>query len=464
VESPSAIRIPQWEEVVVVAMDRAQSGNRPRLLQAAIDAFRQPDLRQKLLFTFAMLVIFRFIAHIPLPNVDRAALKSAVEGSSLIGYLDVFSGGALRRLSVASLGVYPYITASIVMQLITPAIPRLAALQKEGEQGRNRLQLYTHWLAVPVTVLQGYAQLIILQQAGAISGIGLTGDNLLPTLAMLASLTAGTMFLVWLGELITEQGIGNGISLIIMAGIVAGLPGYFGSGIFNASGVGGGITGLAILFVLGLVMIGGIIIFNEAQRKIPVQYARSVFRQGRMYRQSGTSHIPLKVNSAGMIPLLFAFTIMIFPSFMAQTFRTSGSEVVRDVAGFFDRVSNPQNLPYQIGVFALVVGFTFFYSLVLYQQQNLAENLQKSGGFVPGIRPGRPTQDYITRVLIRITWAGALFLGLIAIVPFIATRLTDVQALTLSSTGLLIVVGVVLDTMRQIEAQLLMRNYEGFIR
>jgi preprotein translocase subunit SecY len=211
-------------------------------------------------------------------------------------------------------------------------------------------------------------------------------------------------------------------------------------------------------------MIASIIVFNEAQRKIPVQYARSVFRQGRMYRQSGTSHIPLKVNSAGMIPLLFAFTIMIFPNFIAQTFQTSGSGAVRSVANFLNTVSNPQNIPYQIGVFVLVVAFTFFYSLVLYQQQNLAENLQKSGGFVPGIRPGRPTQDYITRVLIRITWAGALFLGLIAILPFIATRLTNVQALTLSSTGLLIVVGVVLDTMRQIEAQLLMRNYEGFIR
>jgi len=264
--------------------------------------------------------------------------------------------------------------------------------------------------------------------------------------------------------LITEQGIGNGVSLIIFAGIVAGLPQYLGSGVFNAGGVGGGVTGLAILLVLGLIMVAGIVVFQEAQRKIPVQYARSVFRQGRMYRQSGTSHIPLKVNSAGMIPLLFAFTIMIFPNFLAQTFQGSGSSAVRWFSDKLNDVSNPRNLPYQIGVFLLVVAFTFFYSLVLYQQQNLAENLQKSGGFVPGIRPGRPTQDYITRVLIRITWAGAIFLGIIAIVPFIATRLTNVQALTLSSTGLLIVVGVVLDTMRQIEAQLLMRNYEGFIR
>lgn len=429
-----------------------------------MDAFKQPDLRQKLMFTLAMLVIFRFIAHVPLPNVNRELLRNAVDDSALLGYFNIFSGGALRNLSVAALGVYPYITASIVMQLITPLIPRLAALQKEGEAGRTRSQLYTHYLTVPVAVFQGYAQLLILEQTGAVQDISLAPDHLMPTIAMVASITAGTMFLVWLGELITEQGIGNGVSLLILAGIVAGIPQYLGQGIFNAGGATGGITGIVLLALIGLVMLAAIVIFQEAQRKIPVQYARSVFRQGRMYRQSGTSHIPLKVNSAGMIPLLFAFTIMIFPSFLATTFQSSSSGFIRDVSEFMADVSDPRGVPYQLGVFVLTVAFTFFYSLVVYQQQNLAENLQKSGGFIPGIRPGRPTSDYITRVLIRITWAGAVFLGIMAIVPFLATRLTNVQALTLSSTGLLIVVGVVLDTMRQIEAQLLMRNYEGFIR
>jgi preprotein translocase subunit SecY len=269
------------------------------------------------------------------------------------------------------------------------------------------------------------------------------------------------MFLVWLGELITENGIGNGISLIIFGGIVAGLPTLLS----QITGSSVGLFGVVALFGIGLVLLFAIVYVQEAQRRIPVQYARSVFRSGRMYRQSGQSHIPLRVNSAGMIPLIFAFSVTIFPSAAADYLRNqSETGWVQSTGDFIVDWFNPRAPAYLVLVFLLVMIFTFFYTLVVFQQQNLAENLQKNGGFIPGIRPGRPTAQYIMRVLVRITWAGAIFLGVVAIVPTVATRFTDVQSLTISSTGLIIVVGVVLDTMRQLEAQLMMRNYEGFIR
>jgi len=340
-------------------------------------------------------------------------------------------------------------------------VPALQALSREGEQGRNKIQLYTHWLAVPMAVVQGYSQLIILENAGVVRNVGLTGADGLPTLAAILSLTAGTMFLVWLGELITENGIGNGVSLIIFGGIVAGLPTLLPQ--VAASGVG--TVGIFMVLGIGLLVLAFIVFFQEAQRRIPVQYARSVFRSGRMYRQSGQTHIPLRVNSAGMIPLIFAFSLVIFPSAIATFVKTSTDAVwLQDLSQWFIDWFDPQSYAFIAFVFILVVIFTFFYTLVIFQQQNLAENLQKQGGFVPGIRPGRPTAEYIMRVLIRITWGGAIFLGIVAIIPYMATRFTNVQSLTLSSTGLLIVVGVVLDTMRQLEAQLMMRDYEGFIR
>ncbi|MDI6858809.1 MAG: preprotein translocase subunit SecY [Dehalococcoidia bacterium] len=432
----------------------------PRLLTAVIEAFQQPDIRKRLLFTFGILTVFRFVAHVPIPGVDPDQLKDVFEGNAVLGFLNLFSGGALRRLSVAAMGVYPYITATIIMQLLIPIVPALQALSKEGEQGRNKITLYTHWMTVPLAVLQGYSQLLVLERFGAISGIGFSGDEALPTFAAVASMAAGTMFLVWLGELITENGIGNGISLIIFGGIVAGMPSLLPS-IANSDA---GLAGIGLLAVLGVALVGLIVYFYEAQRRVPVQFARSMFRGGRMYRQSGQTHIPLRVNSAGMIPLIFAFSLVVFPATVAQSFESSNTEWVRNVAQFISGTFSPGNAPYYVMVFVLVVAFAFFYTLVIFQQQNLAENLQRQGGFVPGIRPGRPTQDYIMRVLVRITWAGALFLGFVAVVPYIATSFTDVQALTISSTGLLIVVGVVLDTMKQLEAQLLMRNYAGFIR
>ena len=457
---------------------RGQQAQRPRLLQALIDSWQQPEVRSKLAFTLAMLVVFRFVAHIPIPGVNPDLLKRAFEDQSgvgaFLGTLNLFSGGALRQLSVAALGVYPYITASIIMQILIPIIPSLNALSREGEQGRNRIQLYTHWMAVPMAIAQGYSQLLILEQAGAITGIGFSGPDALPTLSAVISMAAGTMFLVWLGELITEKGIGNGVSLIIFGGIVAGVPTLLPQ-VFNSN-----LAAFNIILLIAIVIfaIAAIVYFQEAQRRVPVQYSRATFRAGRVYRQQGASHIPLRVLSAGMIPIIFAYSIMLFPAFLGQTLATSTTGFMNDVANFLADGFSPGNplslslpfigsipLPlYYMVVFLFVLGFTYFYTFVTFQQQNLAENLQRQGGFIPGIRPGRPTEQYILRVVGRITAAGAVFLGLIAVMPYFATALTNVQALTLSGTGLLIVVGVVLDTMKQLEAQLLMRNYQGFIR
>jgi preprotein translocase subunit SecY len=432
-------------------------------LQALIDSWQQPEVRAKLAFTMAMLVVFRFVAHIPIPGVNADLLKQAFEDEggfgAFLGQLNLFSGGALRQLSVAALGVYPYITASIIMQIMIPIIPSLQALSKEGEQGRNRIQLYTHWLAVPMAILQGYSQLLILEQANAVTGIGLTGPDALPTLAAVISMAAGTMFLVWLGELITEKGIGNGISLIIFGGIVAGIPGLLPQ-VFDSNLA---FFNIALLVLIVLFAIYAIVYFQEAQRRVPVQYSRATFRAGRVYRQQGASHIPLRVLSAGMIPIIFAYSIMLVPSFLGETLAT-GAGFSGDVGRFMADAFNPGKAWYYLVVFLFVLGFTYFYTFVTFQQQNLAENLQKQGGFIPGIRPGKPTSDFITRVLLRITWAGAFFLGIIAVLPYFATALTNVQALTISGTGLLIVAGVVLDTMKQLEAQLMMRNYSGFIR
>jgi len=440
---------------------RAQGPTRPALLQALIDAFRTPDLRARILFTLGMLVVFRFLAHVPVISIDRAALSNLFQQNTLLGFLDLFSGGGMRNMSVVALGVYPYITASIVMQLMTPVLPRLQALAKEGEAGRQRMNQLTHYLMVPIAMAQGYAQMNLIQRLGGLAGSGFTGGFSLETLTMVISLTAGTTFLVWLGELITERGIGNGVSIIIFAGIVAQFPQMLGQGFLERNNLGG----LLMLVGIGVLIVYLIVMFTEAQRRVPVQYGRSVFRGGRMYRQSGTSHLPLRVNSAGMIPLIFAFSIMILPATVASYLADPMSpSVAGRISNFFTTAFAPQGMMYWVFVFILVVAFTFFYTMVIFQQQNLAENLQRNGGFIPGIRPGRPTGDYLNRVIVRITWGGALFLGLVAIIPYFATQVTDVRAINLSAASLLIMVGVALDTLRQLEAQLLMRNYEGFLR
>jgi preprotein translocase subunit SecY len=424
-----------------------------------IDAFRLPDLRRRILITLGILVVFRFMAHVPLPGVDADALAALFERNALLGLYDLFSGGALKFFSIVALGVFPYITASIVMTLMTPVIPRLQAMSQEGEAGRNRINLITHWLMIPLAGMSGYGQLVLLQREGVIASL-----ELLPTVAIVAALIAGTVFLVWMGEQITNYGIGNGVSIIIFAGIVSSLPEQIGQGFLAQDQIGG----LVLLAVLALATTAVIVIFTEAHRRIPVQYAKTVIKSGRMYRQAGSTHIPLRVNTAGMIPLIFAMALVVFPGVVASYFANPAGvdpNFANTIVNLFQPdAALPLGLFYWGLFFFMVVAFAFFYTKVIFQQQDLSGTLQRQGGFIPGIRPGKQTASYLDGVINRITWAGALFLGGVAIMPFLVREVTDVQVIQLSSFGMLIVVGVVLDTMKQMEAQLVMRRYEGFIK
>lgn len=440
------------------------------MLEAIRNAFTLPDLRRRIIFTLLILVVYRAAAHVPVPGVDTAALQrfleSGAQGSAIVQFLNLLSGGTLARLSVMAMGVYPYITASIIMQLVTPLIPQLQELSKEGEQGRNKITMYTYWLSVPLAMLQAYGQVIFIQNSipGILTGFGFQ-INPLATIATLITMTAGTMIAVWMGELITEQGVGNGVSIIIFGGIVARIPSQIGS--FISRQEWGNLILFAIITVLTIAVIAFV---QEGQRRIPVQYGKRV--RGTKVYGGQSSHIPLRVNSAGMIPLIFAQSIMIFPSAVASYFQFSDSAFISTLANGVVRwfSPNPDSYPYWVLYFLMVVGFTYFYTDVIFKQQNLSENLQRQGGFIPGIRPGKRTATYLTSVLQRITLVGALMLGGVAILPWIVNIIPGVggtgsqtQALLITSTGLLIVVGVVLDTMKQLEAQLLMRHYEGFI-
>ena len=432
------------------------------MLQAVVNAFKIPDLRRKIIFTVLMLLVFRVIAHIPVPGVDLARMDQLLQENQLLGMLNLFSGSALRQFSIAAMGVYPYITATIIFQLLMPIIPRFEELSKEGEQGRATLNRYQHIATIPLALLQAFGQCQLMKSQGVLSDFGLFDSaTSLRSLSILLSMTAGTMFLVWIGELITQNGIGQGVSIIIFGGIVANLPASVGQ-LVTGNSVTQNIAGTAIFILLGLVTIIGIVLINEGQRKITVNYARRV-RGNRQYGGQST-HIPMKVNSAGMIPLIFAVSIMVFPGYIANLFTASDRQWLREPANFLAKVFDANSLQYQVIYFLMVVGFTYFYTVVIFQQQNIAENLQKNGGFIPGIRPGAPTSLFLNRVLTRITLVGALFLGTVAILPWIASRVTGVSTLFLGSTSLLIVVGVAIDTMRQLEAQLLMRHYEGFIK
>ena len=422
-----------------------------------------------------LLLIFRLISHIPVPNINRAALaafQQSLQNNQLAQLLNLFAGGALQQLSVASMGVYPYITASIIVQLLQPLIPALEALAKEGEQGRMRINRITFWLTVPLAYLQAYGQTLTIERAGGQQIFRSAFDivnNFFPTFTILTVMVAGTMLLVWLGEQIQQYGIGNGISMIIFAGIVSRLPVLIYQAISTAQVGFEQFLGIVAFALIGLLTIVGIVLVNEGQRRVQVQYAKRM-RGNRVYGGQA-SHIPLKVNMAGMIPLIFAQSIIIFPGTLASYgcptgVAPDGAGVLTQVACFIFRTFSPQyaggSVVYSVLLFLLVVGFTYFYTMVIFNQQNIPDQLQRNGGFIPGIRPGKRTEEYLSRIIYRITLVGALFLGLISVLPFLTQQITGVQ-IGLGATALLIVVGVAIDTMRQLEAQLVMRNYEGFI-
>lgn len=421
--------------------------------QKLAQLWRVKDLRNKLIYVLWILVVFRVAAHIPIPGVDHEALKNLFSSNQLLGLLNIFSGGALKNFSIIMLGVGPYITASIIMQLLTMIIPRLEEISKEGEAGQERINRWTRILTVPLAALQGYGTITILRQQG---------QGILPDLTMaqfaiaLATITAGSVFLMWLGELISERKIGNGISLLIFAGIVAGLPQSLQQtvAVFDSSQA----LNIALFLGVGLITIAGVVLINEAIRKIPVTYARRV-RGNRVYGGM-TSHLPMRVNQAGVIPIIFAVSLVLFPPIVAQFFVNSGNSIVATVAHWV--VANFQSgLWYSILYFVLVVAFTYFYTAVIFHPDQISENLQKQGGFIPGIRPGQMTAEYLNYVSNRIMLAGALFLGVIAILPNIMQGFTGINSLVIGGTSLLIVVSVVIETVKQIDSQLVMRDYEG---
>src|SRR5438874_8925867 len=428
-----------------------------------------PDLRNKILFTLGILIIFRILAHItvPLTHQEQLNLNRLFQGQGdknlgqLLGLLDVFSGGSLQTFSIVALGVYPYITATIVMQLLQPIIPALQNLSAQGEAGRLRFSQITRLITVPLAFLQALGQTAIFVRAGVLDAntFGLFGPNWLETLSILLSLTAGTMILVWIGELITENGIGNGISLIIFGGIVSRLPQLFREGYLAATSTAGSIISVVVFLIIGLITVVGIVYIYQGQRRIPVQYpTKRMVGRGMLVGSAQTTYIPMQVNSAGMIPLIFAQSILIFPAVLSQYLVSSDVKWLSNAANWVGLYLANTTLWYYWALFFLLVfAFTYFYAYVVWQQQNIPENLQKQGAFIPGYRPGEPTSRYLVTILNRITLAGALFLGIVAVMPYVAhTQL-------LSAASLLIAVGVVLDTVRQLEAQMVMRNYSGFL-
>lgn len=419
--------------------------------------WKTKDLRWKIVMVIALLLVTRILVHIPIPGIDASGLKTFFAQSDFVNLLNIFSGGGLTNFSIALLGVGPYITASIIMQLLTMIIPSLTELQKEsGEAGRAKINQYTRFLTIPLAALSGFGTIRLLQSQGAGEILGVFSP--FQWFLTLLAVTAGTMLIMWIGEIITEYGIGNGLSLIIFAGIVAGLPASVRSFVelYDPSKLP-----LVIGFIaISIIVIAGVVLVSEAQRNIAVSYAKR--QRGDRVVGGVNSHLPMRLNQAGVIPIIFALSLMLFPAIIGQFFVNAKTPVVAEWAQKAIEFSNTQGLWYGVVYFLLVVLFTYFYTNIVINPDEVAENMQRNGGFVPGLRPGRQTADYLYKVLNRITLPGSLFLGLIAVLPFILQQWTGTQTLTFGGTGLLIVVAVVIETIKQIDAQLTMHDYQGY--
>lgn len=424
-----------------------------KILAIFRNSVKSPDVRKKIIFTGFIFLVARVFAHIPVPGVNIAQLQSLFTQNQFLALLDVFSGGTLANFSIMALGLNPYINASIIFQLLGMVFPKIEELQKEGEAGRQKINQYTRMLTVPLAILQAIGMYALLRNQGIIVNL-----NPLNLLSLMVTMTAGTMLLVWMGELITERGIGNGISLLIFAGIISRLPVAFTQTATTANAQN--FFNLFVFGAMAVLVIGSIVIINEATRQITVYYAKQV-RGNKMYGGQST-HLPLRLNQAGVIPIIFAVSLVLLPSLIANYLAVSKNAILHGIGATITIWFNPSGFFYNFLYFVLVVGFTYFYTAVVFNPKKIAEEIQKYGGFIPGIRPGVPTANYLNYILTRITLAGAVFLGFIAIFPSIAKLFTNAQNLVLGGTGILIVVSVVLETIKAIEAQLVMRNYEGY--
>lgn len=417
-----------------------------------IQIWKARDLRNSILFVLGMLAIFRLAAHIPVPGVDTQALKDFFSSNQILGLMNIFAGGGMTNFSIVMMGVGPYITSSIIFQLLAMIIPKLEEMNKD-EAGRQKINMWTRWMTVPLAILEAYGMITLLRRSSHLILGDISSFNLF---TMVMTVAAGTVFLMWLGELMTEKKVGNGISLLIFAGIVSGL-------LQTAQQVIATFDPSKLYVILGFLIIAiitiiGVVIINEGQRNVPVQYARQI-RGNRMFGGTST-HLPLRVNMAGVIPIIFAISVVIFPPMIAQFFIRARTAFIANAAQWTIEFFQNQ-LVYAVLYFLLVFAFTYFYTEVIFHPAQIAENLQKQGGFIPGIRPGLHTSEYLANTTHKIIFVGALFLGIIAILPLILRYFTGIQSLSIGGTSLLIVVSVVIETVKQVESQLTMREYEG---